>query len=168
MRHQRCYTCFKLSKLILHALYVCACVLLQLGPLSGITSLQQLDVSCNRVSSLSALAGLSGLTQPCCEDNAIASLAGVGGLSSLVELYAAHNSLANIKVRTVQVAGQRQATKQRCWVTQGCWNLYRRWLVVGSNAWPGVIFAGARVGTVGHQSSTNVLEHLIVLAAAGG
>lgn len=71
---------------------------LQLGPVAGLVSLQQLDVSCNQLSSLFALSGLSALTQLTCEGNGITSLVGIGSLSSLVELYAAHNNIGDIKV----------------------------------------------------------------------
>jgi Leucine-rich repeat (LRR) protein len=74
------------------------CLLPQLPPLSGISSLQQLDISCNLISSLAPLSGLTALTHLSCEGNSISSLVGMSSLDSLVELYAAHNSLADIKV----------------------------------------------------------------------
>lgn len=67
-------------------------------PLSSLSSLRQLDVSCNQLSCLAALSHLTALTSLSCEGNAVTSLAELSNLSSLVELYAAHNAVKDIKV----------------------------------------------------------------------
>lgn len=84
----------------LDTVLICACArCLQLTPLSGLGSLQQLDVSGNQVSSLQALSLLKSIKHLSCERNFITTLTGVSGLSSLVELYAANNCISDIKVR---------------------------------------------------------------------
>jgi Leucine-rich repeat (LRR) protein len=70
----------------------------QLRPLSSLSSLRQLHMSCNQISSLAALSRLTALTSLSCEGNAVASLVQLSSFSSLVELYAAHNAVSDIKV----------------------------------------------------------------------
>lgn len=72
--------------------------MLQLSALSGLTSLQQLDVSGNHVSSLAPLSRLTRLSQLSVEGNMVDSLAPLTDLVGLVELYAANNCLANAQV----------------------------------------------------------------------
>jgi Leucine-rich repeat (LRR) protein len=70
----------------------------QLGELSRLSSLRQLDASGNRISSLLQLTLLTGLSQLSAEGNHLTSLAGVTSMTGLLELYAAHNAVTDIKV----------------------------------------------------------------------
>jgi Leucine-rich repeat (LRR) protein len=71
---------------------------LQLGELSRLSSLRQLDASGNCISSLLQLTLLTGLSQLSLEGNQLTSLAGVTSITGLLELYAAHNAMTDIKV----------------------------------------------------------------------
>jgi hypothetical protein len=70
----------------------------QLGELSKLSSLRQLDANGNCISSLLQLTLLTGLSQLSVEGNQLTSLAGVTSMTGLLELYAAHNAVTDVKV----------------------------------------------------------------------
>ena len=72
----------------------------QVDALSRLERLRRLDVSCNRLSSLSALSSLAALECLAAERNRLTSRAGLEGAGALVELYAARNALGSFRAES--------------------------------------------------------------------
>jgi Leucine-rich repeat (LRR) protein len=100
---------------------LCECCSPQLGELSKMSSLRQLDASCNCISSLLPLAALTGLSQLSVEGNQLASLAGLTSMTGLLELYAAHNAVTDIKVGWLMNLVVVRAVISTVVLTEGCW-----------------------------------------------
>jgi internalin A len=68
------------------------------GALSGLTSLTELDLTSNSITDLGALSGLTSLTTLGLDGNSISDIGALSGLTSLTILLLASNSITDIGV----------------------------------------------------------------------